>query len=70
MHILPVAVDRRGKPWTETCWMKKLKLAVEELTVESFDIDVAEELGTVVAAEAGTKRTFECPCYESISCFC
>jgi hypothetical protein len=50
--------------------VKKMKLNVEELAVESFGIDVEKEVGTVLAAEAPTKRTFECPCYESISCFC
>lgn len=49
--------------------MKKLELSVEELNVESFTIDVDGEEGTVVAAEAPTRRTFECPCYETISCF-
>jgi hypothetical protein len=50
--------------------VKKMKLNVEELAVESFGIDVEKEVGTVLANEAPTKRTFECPCYESISCFC
>lgn len=50
--------------------MQKLKLSVEELKVESFGIDVVEELGTVMAAEAPTARTRDCPCIESISCFC
>jgi hypothetical protein len=47
------------------------KLTLDELTVESFNVDNAElEAGTVLAAEAGTKRTFECPCLESVSCYC
>ena len=50
--------------------MKKVKLSLEELSVESFDIEFVEDLGTVWAAEAPTARTKECPCYESISCFC
>lgn len=50
--------------------MKKLKLDVEELAVESFGIDVVEELGTVLAAAAPTARTRDCPCVESISCYC
>lgn len=47
-----------------------MKLQVEELAVESFGIDAEEALGTVYAAEAPTARTRECPCYESISCYC
>ncbi|WP_420129217.1 hypothetical protein [Longimicrobium sp.] len=50
--------------------MKKLKLTVEDLSVESFGIDVEEEMGTVMAAEAPTARTRDCPCIESISCYC
>lgn len=50
--------------------MKKLKLEVEELSVESFGVDVDAEWGTIIANEAPTARTRECPCYESISCFC
>jgi hypothetical protein len=50
--------------------MKKVKLSLEELNVDSFSIEFVEDLGTVLAAEAPTKRTFECPCVESISCFC
>ena len=50
--------------------MKKVRLSLDELTVESFSIEVEEARGgTVVAAEAPTRRTFECPCIESISCF-
>ena len=50
--------------------MNKLKLSLEELKVESFGVEFEEDLGTVLAAEAPTARTRECPCYESISCFC
>jgi hypothetical protein len=50
--------------------VKKLKLAVEELNVESFGMDVEEEIGTVIANAAPTARTRDCPCIESISCFC
>jgi hypothetical protein len=50
--------------------VKKMKLNVEELAVESFGMDVEKDVGTVLANEAPTKRTFECPCIESVSCFC
>jgi hypothetical protein len=50
--------------------MQKVKLSLDELAVESFEIDAEQEIGTVFAAEAPTARTRECPCYESISCFC
>jgi hypothetical protein len=48
------------------------KLTLDELTVESFNVESAklEADGTVFANEAPTKRTFECPCIESISCYC
>ena len=49
--------------------MHKVRLSLEELQVESFSIEAEEARGTVIAAEAPTKRTFECPCIESISCF-
>jgi hypothetical protein len=49
--------------------MEKVRLSLDELQVESFSIEVEGEQGTVIAAEAPTKRTFECPCIESISCF-
>lgn len=43
--------------------MKKVKLTVEELAVESFSIEVEDVLGTVNGAEfAPTARTRECPC--------
>jgi hypothetical protein len=50
--------------------MNKLKLSLEELKVESFGIEFEEDLGTVIANVAPTARTRECPCIESISCFC
>lgn len=43
--------------------MKKVKLNVDELQVESFGVDVEQQLGTVNANEfAPTARTRECPC--------
>ena len=51
--------------------MQKVKLSLEELEIESFAVAAEEERGTVNANEfAPTARTFQCPCYESISCFC
>jgi hypothetical protein len=49
--------------------MKKVRLSLDELTVESFSIEADAALGTVIAAEAPTARTRDCPCIESISCF-
>jgi hypothetical protein len=49
--------------------MKKVKLSLDDLAVESFSIDVEEELGTILAHERPTARTRDCPCIESISCF-
>jgi hypothetical protein len=49
--------------------MKKVKLSLDDLAVESFSIDVEAELGTILANEAPTARTRDCPCIESISCF-
>ena len=49
--------------------MKKVRLSLDELAVESFSIEVETDLGTIWAAEAPTARTRECPCIESISCF-
>jgi hypothetical protein len=49
--------------------MQKVKLSLEELNVESFRVESEEDLGTVLNV-APTKRTFECPCIESISCYC
>lgn len=50
--------------------MEKVKLSLEELEVESFSVDDAEDdLGTVYAAEGPTGRTRYCPCQESVSCF-
>jgi hypothetical protein len=43
--------------------MKKVKLNVEELAVESFGVDAEVERGTVNANEfAPTARTIQCPC--------
>jgi hypothetical protein len=43
--------------------MEKMKLSVDELKVESFGIDFAQERGTVNANEfAPTARTRECAC--------
>lgn len=43
--------------------MEKMKLRVDELKVESFDIDFELERGTVNAHEfAPTARTRECAC--------
>ena len=50
--------------------MKKVKLSLDELSVESFSIEFQEDLGTVLANVAPTARTRECPCIESISCYC
>ena len=51
--------------------MEKEKLSVEELTVESFAVAADEARGTVNANEfAPTARTMQCPCIESVSCFC
>ena len=50
--------------------MQKVKLNMDELNVESFSVEVEDTVGTVIANVAPTARTFQCPCYESISCFC
>ncbi len=50
--------------------MKKVRLQVEELSVESFNVSTKDELAEVLANVAPTARTRECPCIESISCFC
>ena len=51
--------------------MEKMKLSLDELNVESFAVAAEDERGTVNAHEfAPTARTMQCPCYESISCFC
>ncbi|HYR12078.1 MAG TPA: hypothetical protein VEQ60_30110 [Longimicrobium sp.] len=44
--------------------MKKLKLQVHELTVESFPISETEgQIGTVEAQEMKpTRMTYDCPC--------
>jgi hypothetical protein len=45
--------------------MEKVKLSVEELTVESFAVAAEESRGTVNANEFGpTARTIQCPCIE------
>jgi hypothetical protein len=51
--------------------MEKVKLSLEQLAVESFAVAAEEERGTVNACEfAPTARTMQCPCYESITCYC
>ncbi|HEX8906950.1 MAG TPA: hypothetical protein VF771_19015 [Longimicrobiaceae bacterium] len=48
--------------------MQKVKLSVEELTIESFEVAAEDALGTVNAQEAApTARTFYCPCIELTS---
>jgi hypothetical protein len=48
--------------------MNKVKLSVEELSVESFELAAEEARGTVNANEfAPTARTFQCPCIELTS---
>lgn len=44
--------------------MKKMKLQVQELTVESFPVSEVEgEVGTVHGQEVKpTRMTFDCPC--------
>jgi hypothetical protein len=59
-----------GTPESTRFRMKKVKLSLEELSVESFNIEFEEDLGTVLANVAPTARTRECPCIESISCYC
>ena len=50
--------------------MEKVRLSLEELQVESFEVAAEEARGTVNANEfKPTARTMECPCIESISCF-
>jgi hypothetical protein len=45
--------------------MEKVKLSVEELSVESFSVEIEKARGTVNANEfKPTARTFECPCIE------
>ena len=44
--------------------MQKLKLDADELTVESFGIEVEDVVGTVLANIAPTGRTRDCPCIE------
>jgi hypothetical protein len=45
--------------------MKKVKLSVDELTVESFSVAVEDVQGTVWANDAPSPRTHECPCIAS-----
>lgn len=48
--------------------MQKVKLSLEELSVESFEVAAEEARGTVNANEfAPTARTFQCPCIELTS---
>lgn len=47
--------------------MQKLKLDVEELTVESFGVEAEDIVGTVIANAAPTGRTRDCPCIELTS---
>ncbi|HET7231821.1 MAG TPA: hypothetical protein VFJ16_17550 [Longimicrobium sp.] len=50
--------------------MKKVKLDMDKLDVESFDLELEDVVGAVLANAAPTARTRECPCIESISCYC
>jgi len=47
--------------------MQKLKLNMDELSVESFGVSIEEEVGTVLANIAPTGRTRDCPCIELTS---
>jgi hypothetical protein len=47
--------------------MKKVKLNVDELAVESFGIQAEDIVGTVLANAAPTAQTRECPCIELTS---
>lgn len=48
--------------------MEKVKLSLDELSVESFEMAAEDARGTVNANEfAPTARTFQCPCIELTS---
>ena len=50
--------------------MQKAKLNTDELNVESFSVAMEDIVEEVLANAAPTARTFQCPCYESVSCYC
>ena len=48
--------------------MKKVKLSLDELAVESFSVAANDDVvGTVLANIAPTGRTRDCPCIELTS---
>ena len=58
----------RVGPTTGSGPMEKVKLSLDELSVESFEMAAEEVRGTVNANEfAPTARTFQCPCVEHTS---
>ena len=50
--------------------MQKTKLNLDQLDVESFNVTLDDIVEQVIANAAPTARTMQCPCYESISCYC
>ena len=50
--------------------MQKVMLNMDELDVESFSVALEDIVEHVLANAAPTARTFQCPCIESVSCYC